>query len=213
MSGTAAPLTSDRESPTNRQISPWGRTHPVNTLETQADFIEATARLARRPPEILAAFIVSLAHRTGPVHERVLSFLAADDPAMLSACLRTQILRLRNGRDRRPRDEGSGANAVRLEYVLDAIEQAVLPSDPKEALALLTLALECDATLLDQSTDFAHEISCAILRACSLIELVAALLPIESTRATLEQLYASDTHGCRGPLAAIIAGLEGSRSP
>ena len=183
----------------------------MNTLETQADFIEATARLARRPPERLAAFIVSLAHRTGPVHERVLSFLAPDDPAAHSTCLRTQILRLRDGRDRRSRDEASDANAVRLESVLDGIEQAVLSADPKEALALLTLAIECDATLLDQSTAFDDEISCAIHRACSLIELVAALLPIESTRATLEQLYACDTHGCREPLAAIIAGLERGR--
>jgi len=59
----------------------------VNTLETHTDVTEAVARLARRPPEILAAFIVSLAHRTDPVHERVLSFLAADDPAALSTCL------------------------------------------------------------------------------------------------------------------------------
>ena len=184
----------------------------MNTLETQADVIEATARLARRSPKILATFIVSLAHRAGPVHERVLSFLAADDPAALSACLRAQILRLRDGHDRPAGDEASDTNAIRLEYVLDAIEQVVLPSDPNEALALLTLAIECDATLLDQATDFDHEVSCAIHRACDLIELVAALLPIESTRATLEQLYACDTHGCREPLVAIISGLEPGRS-
>lgn len=185
----------------------------MNTLEALTDVIEATARLARRPPEILAAFIVSLAHRTGPVHERVLSFLAADDPAALSACLRAQLRRLREGHDRPSRGELSDANAVRLEYVLDAIEQAVLPSNPKEALALLTLAVECDGMLLDQSSDLDYEVSCAIRRACSLIESVTALLPIEFTRERLEKLYTSDTHGCREPLAAIIAGLEPRQSP
>jgi len=184
---------------------PWGTTRPVNTLETHTDVTEAVARLARRPPEILAAFIVSLAHRTDPVHERVLSFLAADDPAALSTCLRTQILRLRNGREGRSRDHGS--DAVRLEYLLDAIEQAVLTSDPKEAFALLTLVIQCDGTLLDQSADFDHEIVCAIHRACTLIKAVAASLPDQSTRATLQHLYERDTHGCRAPLAAIIARL------
>jgi hypothetical protein len=185
----------------------------VNTLETQTDVIEAVARLARRPPERLAAFIVSLAHRTDPVHERVLSFLAADDSAVHSAYLRTQILRLRGGVDRRSRDNEVEANVIRLEYVLDAIEQHVLFSDPTEALALLALALESDATLLDQSTEFDLEIECAMIRACRLIEAVAALLPIESTRAMLEQLYDRDTHGCREPLVGIIARLGPDLNP
>jgi hypothetical protein len=49
-------------------------TDPVK-LETKADFEAALARLRRRAPDELAAFILSLAQHSGPVGDQVRTFI------------------------------------------------------------------------------------------------------------------------------------------
>jgi hypothetical protein len=44
-------------------------------LETKADLESALARLRRRDPELMAAFVLSLAQDGGPVGEQVRTFI------------------------------------------------------------------------------------------------------------------------------------------
>ncbi len=182
-------------------------------LDTTDEVTAATARLARRSPEVLAAFIVSLAHMNTLIREHVIDFIAADNPAELGTHLRIHLQLLRENGERRWRTAKGASIALRLESILDSIEERVLPVNAEEALALLVLVIESDGPAMEQCADAHYEVGCAIERACTLAGIAAASLPAESTRETLQRLLARDDYGCRQPLAAVIGGLPGRRDP
>jgi hypothetical protein len=179
-------------------------------LETTAEVAAATARLGRRSPDALAAFIVSLAHMSGLVREHVIDFIAADNPSQLGAHLRQHIQWLRQDGERRWRGAKGAGVAIRLESLLDSIENYVLPVDAAGALALLALLIESDGAAMEQCADAHYEVGRAIERACTLVGIAAASLPPESTRESLQRLLARDDYGCRQTLVAVMEGLLGN---
>ena len=180
---------------------------PLIRLETTAELTAATERLARRSPDGLAAFIVSLVHMSGLVREQVIDFVAADNLPELDTHLRQHIQWLRQDGERRWRAAKGTSIAIRLESLLDSIENSVLPVDAARALALLALLIESDSAAMEQCADAHYEVGCAIERACTLVGIAAASLPPESTREALQRLLARDDYGCRRSLVAVIDGL------
>ena len=61
------------------------------TLETKASFESALARLRRRDPEAMAAFILSLAQVDGAVGEQVRTFIVGDDVTEAGESLRQRL--------------------------------------------------------------------------------------------------------------------------
>jgi hypothetical protein len=90
-------------------------------LETQADFDSVLARLRRRDPESMAAFILSLVQDSGPVGEQVRTFIVGDDVAQAAESLRRRIRRLESPSEynhRHALGEGIGQS---LQFILDGI--------------------------------------------------------------------------------------------
>ncbi len=68
-------------------------------LERKAEFEAALARLRRRDPEKLAAFVLSLAHDSGPVGQQVRTFIVGDDVLDVEESLRQRLRSLQSPSD------------------------------------------------------------------------------------------------------------------
>jgi hypothetical protein len=183
-------------------------------LETTQDLEEARARLERRSPQVLAAFIVSLAQESGPVGEQVRTFIVGDDARAVAQSLCRRIAGIEVADRRASRDRGGATVGERLGYILEAIETLVLPADSRRAFELLVALIERDGDALECCGEHCDAVESAMERAADLTERAVRGLPQEEVLPALRQLVASDDYGTRRPLAAVVrrigaAGREG----
>ena len=146
-------------------------------IQTTADLESAIARLSRRSPESLAAFIASLAQDMGPIGEHVRSFIDADDPLAIVASLEERIDGLRRSNQRDSRSRSGEDVGERFGYLVDAIETTILPSDPRTAFRLLVALIERDGDGMETCEDEGSSITTAIDRACALLARAATSQP------------------------------------
>jgi hypothetical protein len=174
-------------------------------IATMQVFARALERLRRRDPESLAAFIVSLAHDTGPIGEQVRTFIVGDDVAETVDSLEERIGELRTLTERDYRRRRGEEIGRRLGFILDSIETLVLPVNPKGAFELLVAVFKADAEAMENCGDHDFDVSCAFERAARLIGQAARSLPTADVVASLEPLVEEDGCGVRGALAEVIA--------
>ena len=141
-------------------------------------------RLAGRGAEQLARFILTLAHDDNGIGDYVANFLAADDLPGCVMRLERTLVRIRRGE--RTYDRRHALDEVwlrRLDHLLDAIELAVLPNDPRAAFRLLTQVFEADGDV-------------------ELFRQAGAALPQAEVETTVARLVEKDACGHRAKLRA-----------
>lgn len=181
-------------------MAPWIITH--------AQHDDALARLSRRSPESLAAFIVSLAHDRGPVGEQVRNFIVADDPAQLVAELERRIAAIgHDGRHRYSNHESGRPVGERLNFILNTIEIEILRTNPQKAFHLLVRVIEQDGAAMEIVMDYEHEIVTAIDCATALLAQAAAIAPVPEYLSTLTRLVEGDHYGARGAVGTLRESL------
>ena len=172
-------------------------------MQTIQDFDSAIARLSQRPAQSLATFIVSLVHDDGPIGEHVRTFIVGDDLVETVASLKQRIDALRDQEHYYYRHRDGAQVGERWNYILDAIETLVLPSDPRQAFDLLVLLVERHGDAIEQCADHDYTVQCALERATELMARAGPSLPRSDPRATLERLISEDHYGAREPLVAV----------
>lgn len=177
-------------------------------FEGTEDLENAQARLARRSPQVLAAFIVSLAQEAGPAGEQVRTFIVGDDLAATIESVRTRIAALGAADDRESRNGAGEAVGRRLEYLLDTIETLVLPVDAQRAFELLVEVFDRDGDAMEGCGDHHDSVANAFERAPDLIGVASRRLPREEVLVVLKRLVANDDYGTRRRLAAMVAEME-----
>ena len=180
-------------------------------IQTTADLESAIARLSRRSPESLAAFIASLAHDTGPIGEHVRSFIDANDPLAIVVSLQERIEALRQSNRRDSRNRAGEDVGERFGYLVDAIETTILPSDPRTAFRLLVALIERDGDGMETCEDEGYSITTVIDRACALLARAATSQPTEEVLVTVRRLVADDAYGTRSSLTALVGRMAASR--
>jgi hypothetical protein len=173
-------------------------------IVTNRDLETAIARLSRRSPESLAAFITSLAQDSGPIGEQVRTFIVGDDLNEAMASIKERIDQLRHLRDRSHRQHSGEVVGQRLDALLDAIQTLVLPRDPRGALELLLLLIERDADAMESCGDYHDSVQSAVDRAAGLIAKAGQSQQPHEVRMTLTRLVAEDAYGTRRSLAAVM---------
>lgn len=174
------------------------------TLETKADFESALARLQRRDPASMAAFILSLAQDPWPVGEQVRTFVVGDDVLQAAESLRLRLRSLQSPSEYRHRHalgEGIGQS---LQFILDGIETLVLPAEPRRAFALLVELFEADGRAIEECGEHTYEVECAFERAVALIRAVAEAIPGADVAAGVSRLMVADPYGLRRGLGAVV---------
>lgn len=182
-------------------------------IESIEDLRGARVRLERRSPQVLAAFILSLAQDRGPAGEQVRTFIMGDDVRAVAESLGRRIAAL-GVADRGLPGGGGEAVGQRLAYMLEAIETLVLPVDSRRAFELLVALIERDGDAMESCDDHCDTVWSAMAHAADLVERASRGLPQDGLLATLTQLVASDDYATRRPLAAVVrriaaAGREG----
>jgi len=164
---------------------------------------EAIARLSRREPKLLAAFIVSLAQDCGPVGEQVRTFIVGDDVDQVSSSIQERIESIEGISEYEYRHRRGAEIGQRLGFILDAIETWVMPLDPRRAFELLVRFVESDGVAMENCGEHDFEVSCAFKRAAALIGRTARSLPVAPVQAAVRALLAEDAYGVRCPLGFI----------
>ncbi len=178
-------------------------------LESNEDAAIALERLARRSPNALAQFILSLAFDSGPVGDQVRTFIVGDDVAEASAAVRARIDGLSDVGSGKSRHRAGADVAQRLAFIVDAIEAQVLPIDPRVAFDLLVDVVQRDGEAVEASGDCDHEVVAALERAGNLISRTAELLPEAYVQKALGPVLATDDYGTRRSLLAVVKGRAG----
>ena len=176
----------------------------TNALETVQDVADARARLERRSPQELAAFIVSLAQDDGPAGEQVRTFIVGDDLEATIESVRARITALGTSDPGEARDPVGEAVGRRLEYLLEAIETLVLPVNAARAFELLVELFLRDGDAMEGCGDYHDSVSNAFERAADLIAVAARGLPREEGLSVLQRLVANDDYGTRRRLAVLV---------
>jgi hypothetical protein len=177
-------------------------------IETNQDLQTAIARLASRTPETLATFIASLAFDIGPIGEQVRTFIVSDNLSETTASLKERIEALRGSRRSHSRHRADEEVGERLGYILDSIEELVLPVSPATAFELLVLFIERDGDAMEQCGDDHYSVQMALKTAAKLVAAAMKSLPSREARETLERLVTEDGYGTRRPLADVLANLS-----
>jgi hypothetical protein len=155
-------------------------------ISTKADFARALERLRGRDPASLAAFIVLLAHDSGPIGEQVRTFIVGDDVAETVESLRARIGSLRIPEEYEYRHARGREMGASLDFIVESIESLVMPVDPNRAFELLVPFFESDGVAMENCRDHDFEVTCAFERAAGLIGKVARMLPAGEVTAALE---------------------------
>jgi len=179
-------------------------------LETQADFESALARLRRRGPESMAAFILSLAQDSGPVGEQVRTFIVGDDVAQAAESLRRRIRGLESPSEYHHRHALGQGIGQSLQLILDSIETLVLPREPKQAFALLVEFFEADGRAMEECREHTQEVECAFERAAAMKAEAAKAMPTMEVASEVSRLMSVDAYGLRRGLGVVVA-KEGER--
>ena len=178
-------------------------------IETKVDYARALERLRLRDRESLAAFILSLAQRSGPVGEQVRTFIVGDVVAETAEALRVRIQGLAIPDEYAHRHARGKVIGVSLDFILDAIETLVLPIDPREAFDLLVLFFKADGQAMENCGDHDLEVTCAFERAAQLIDRAATSLPCADVVAALVPLMGDNGYGLRSVLENVIVSRKG----
>ena len=178
-------------------------------FETTQDVDEAAARLARRTPESLASFIVSLTHDDGPIGEHVRAFILADVQGETIASLEERIGSLTQAPPDHSRHQSGAHVGQRLTYILDTLETAVLPKDPRAAFSLLVRLFENDGCAMESCGDHHGSLSSAFERAAGLMSRAVRVGSISDALTTVECLSADDAYGLRRSLDSVAGELAG----
>jgi hypothetical protein len=176
-------------------------------VQTKQDVDAAIERLERRDPAVLARFIVSLAFDAGPVGEQVRSFVVADDLGQLAESVRRRLSSLRVASDYDNRHALGEEIGEHLRYVLDSIENWVLPVDPTLAFSLLVAYFEADRRAMEQCGEHHDVVQAAFERAVGLMAVAAKAVPKDEVAAAVKRLMAEDHYGVRGELAGIAQSI------
>ena len=119
------------------------------SIESQQTSAAALERLRRRDPEVLAAFILSLAKVPGPVGEQVRTFIVGDNVAEIEMSLRERIKGLEIPTEYEHRHARGREMGASLTFIAESIESLVLPVDPKTAFELLVAVYEADSVAME----------------------------------------------------------------
>jgi len=160
---------------------------------TQADYAEAVAALNHRPATALAAFIASLFsdHETG-VGDYARAFAASD--SIQAAQIIKQSISAWAAHFHHDSYHQAAAAAQRVEWVLEAIERCVSPTDPDRALALIIRCFQEDRHLRQDDLD---HISDAFRQAAILFWRVGQRCSAEQLQIALGGLSGRDYTGYR----------------
>ena len=178
----------------------------VLRLESKADFESARARLRRRDPEAMAAFILSLAQVEGPVGEQVRTFIVGDDVAEAAESLRQRLRSLESPSEyhhRHALGEGIGQS---LQFILDSIETLVLPTEPRTAFSLLVEFFEADGRAMEECGEHHWEVACAFERAAAMMAEAAKAMPTMEVASEMSRLMSVDAYGLRRGLGVVVLG-------
>jgi hypothetical protein len=174
----------------------------------QAEF--ARIQLIKRDPNVMAAFILSLAHDSGPVGDQVRTFIVGDDMAAAVESLRQRLRSLEGPSDNSHRHSLGSQVGRRLEFILDSIETLVLPREPRRAFELLVAFFESDGRAMESSGDHHWLVETAFERAATLMAQAATSIPTAETQEVMAQLRAVDAYGLRRVLAQLASPGAGS---
>jgi hypothetical protein len=174
------------------------------TFETKADFESALARLRRRDPALMAAFILSLAQDWGPVGEQVRTFILGDDVAETAESLRQRLRSLESPSDYVHRHTLGKAVGQRLGFILDGIETLVLPTEPRRAFALPVEFFEADARAMEECGEHHWTVECAFERAAGIMGEAAKAMAVTEAAAEVSRLMAVDSYGLRRVLGVVV---------
>jgi len=174
-------------------------------MDTTEEFEKTLARLSRRPSDVLARFILSLAFDGGPIEEHVQTFVCGEDVPAAAASIGARIRSLAS-------HANSGSRAVyaagefvrRFGYILDAIDMLVLPDAPRAAFDLLVELIECDRIGIEICNDMDFELQTECDRAAGLVERAFEADPATALLDRLEALVEEDDYGVRAELASFV---------
>lgn len=153
-----------------------------------AELEQARAVLASRTTVELADFILSLVFASDGISEYVHAFVLADSKAAAEV-LSSELGFLRNGeRDSDYRYRKGAGHVARADRWLNAVERRVLPRDPQAALQLLTAFMESNEQISEHCWDDDFGASQLFVRAWTMVENLAKILPEEDVNPVLERL-------------------------
>lgn len=174
-------------------------------IDTTHGLAQTIARVRRRDPTSLATFIVSLAREAGPVGEQVRTFIVGDDLAETVTSLRARLSALETPSEYQHRHAHGKEIGQSLGFILDSIENLVLPVDPNAAFELLASVFERDAQAMENCLEHHDSVQSAFEQAAVLIGKAAVSLPRQAAEEKLRELAANDAYGVRRPLTTILA--------
>lgn len=173
-------------------------------IETKDDFGRALERLRRRDPAALVAFILSLAHESGPVGEQVRTFIVGDDVLETEKSVRERIKGLRVPSEYDHRHARGREMGQQLTFIVESIEALVLPVDPKRAFELLVAVFEADSVAMENCGEHHWGVECAFEQAAHVMAEAVKSLPAADVRERATALLAGDGYGVRGVLARML---------
>ena len=174
-------------------------------IDTLDEFERAQARLRRRDPDSLAAFLMSLAVDAGPIGEQIRTFIVGDDVAETAESVRQRIRGLRIASDYEHRHSLGREIGASLDFLVDSIERLVVPVDANAAFELLVALFEADGVAMENCGEHHWEVACAYQRAAKVMAEVVKSLPRAVVEASVNALMGQDGYGVRAELSAVIA--------
>jgi hypothetical protein len=173
-------------------------------FETPRDYEQALERLLGRDREVLAAFLVSLAHVSGPVGDQVRTFIVGDDVADTAESVRRRISGLAAVSEYEHRHSVGREMGATLEFIVDSIERLVLPKDPAAAFELLVAIFEADKKAMENCGEHDWEVTCAYKRAAAVMRESAKTLPRAEVEERVQALIEADGYGVRACLVVVL---------
>lgn len=173
-------------------------------IETTDDLEKARVHLLRRSPEVLAAFIVSLAHVPNPVGDQVRTFIVGDDVEETVKSVTDRLASLSGPGEYEYRHTRGREIGEKLELIVESIGSLVLPIDPAAAFELLSTVFEQDGEALEQCGDHHSEVEVALQRAADLMAEAAKSLPAAVVTERVRALVVNDDYGMRTALRPLI---------
>ena len=158
----------------------------------------------------MATFLLSLATDLGPVGAQVSTFIKGDDVAETLRSLRERIEGLKIPSECEHRHAYGREMEAHLHFIVESIEQLVLPTDPDGAFGLLVAMFEADAIAMENCGEHHWGVACAYQCAADLMSRTIKQLPAAAVKERLQALLAPDAYGVRAALKSIQLNLPPS---
>jgi len=173
-------------------------------IETKHGFEQAHARLRQRSSDSLAAFVLSLAMDTGPVGAQVRTFIVGDDVTESVQSVRERIEGLKGASACDHRHAFGREIGIHVNFIVDSIEQWILPHDPSGAFELVEALFEQDAIAMEICGEHDWTVTSAYQRAAALMAKTIDKLPVETVDERVGALIINDGYGLRAALSGIL---------